>query len=557
MSAPNRPPITLARLSRPHPGLRLPDRRQPAPQRRHGRPRHRPARCCGPSPTPTSPPRRRTRPSATSSSSKPPTRFDSSHSVRPFFSRSSALLPTTDPANTAAPSAPRYLRRRHRPRRPATVRQPTRGRRSHHHRPRSRAPSQPLTRRLHPDRRIPPPVRSSRHPPAGHRSLRLSSLASLSLSAPSEANFGAATAFLLFPDWCAQCIRMGPQFTPLSSASVNTTSTSTLFSPRQPHLPRPHRACQKPRPISPKPPVSFPASAASAAPPDQSQSPPNPSRTPPRHPNPRRLQRHPHALRRHRLPFPHRHRPQGHHPFPASQLRKTSSSPAACRSGHQPRHRAVAGALHQIARIPTGLILLSSTFIICNEPEHLHGKRRQQSSSPRQRRQRPRDSLHRRRHDRRQLLPRHRRPRKRTSRATGRTRPSGTTSSPSSAPPRSSATTSRRVRSSSSKARSRPAPGTTRNPARRSTAPRSSSTNSPSSAAARGAVKAAARRLLQVQHRQLRPAHSGQPAGLRRPASPTTTSRSSSNPFDFKAPIPMQFHRKESALLRSRRIVQT
>lgn len=29
-----------------------------------------------------------------------------------------------------------------------------------------------------------------------------------------EVHFGAATAFLLFPDWCAQCIRMGAQFMP-------------------------------------------------------------------------------------------------------------------------------------------------------------------------------------------------------------------------------------------------------------------------------------------------------------------------------------------------------
>ena len=29
-----------------------------------------------------------------------------------------------------------------------------------------------------------------------------------------EVHFGAATAFLLFPDWCAQCIRMGSQFMP-------------------------------------------------------------------------------------------------------------------------------------------------------------------------------------------------------------------------------------------------------------------------------------------------------------------------------------------------------
>lgn len=63
---------------------------------------------------------------------------------------------------------------------------------------------------------------------------------------------------------------------------------------------------------------------------------------------------------------------------------------------------------------------------------------------------------------------------RKTSLVTGPTAPSGTTWSPSSGPRRSCAITSRKDRSSMSKARSRPARGTTRIPARRSIARRSS-----------------------------------------------------------------------------------
>ena len=133
------------------------------------------------------------------------------------------------------------------------------------------------------------------------------------------------------------------------------------------------------------------------------------------------------------------------------------------------------------------------------------------------------------RHDDRQLHPRDRRPRRRTPRATGPTRPSGTTWSPSSAPPRSFATTSRRAPRSSSKARSRPAPGTTRSPAPSVTRPRSSSTNSACLASRAAVAKAAA-----ATHD--RPASSSAGAHpLLRPTTPTRASPTTTSPSRLPA----------------------
>ncbi|HEY6413211.1 MAG TPA: hypothetical protein VIX42_05965 [Edaphobacter sp.] len=89
-----------------------------------------------------------------------------------------------------------------------------------------------------------------------------------------EANFGAASAFLLFPDWCSQCVRMGPQFTTalfrIGQYDVRFYALLAQAAPLPPTAPAP----AKTRPTSAKATRFLPSSAASAAAPDPSQAPP-------------------------------------------------------------------------------------------------------------------------------------------------------------------------------------------------------------------------------------------------------------------------------------------
>ncbi|HWW24035.1 MAG TPA: hypothetical protein VNY78_09025 [Edaphobacter sp.] len=86
-----------------------------------------------------------------------------------------------------------------------------------------------------------------------------------------NANFGAASAFLLFPDWCAQCVRMGPQFTTalyrIGQYDVRFYALLAQATPLPPTAPAP----AKPKPTATKANRFLPSSAASAASPDPSQ----------------------------------------------------------------------------------------------------------------------------------------------------------------------------------------------------------------------------------------------------------------------------------------------
>jgi hypothetical protein len=89
-----------------------------------------------------------------------------------------------------------------------------------------------------------------------------------------ETNFGAATALLLFPDWCAQCVRMGPQFmTTLSRINQYDVRFYALLAQATP-FPTPEPTPAKTRPTSAKATRFLPSSAAPAAAPDQSQAQP-------------------------------------------------------------------------------------------------------------------------------------------------------------------------------------------------------------------------------------------------------------------------------------------
>ena len=89
-----------------------------------------------------------------------------------------------------------------------------------------------------------------------------------------DVNFGAASAFLLFPDWCAQCVRMGPQFTTaLYRIGQYDVRFYALLAQATP-LPTAAPAPAKPKLTSTKANRFLDSSAASAAPPDPSQAPP-------------------------------------------------------------------------------------------------------------------------------------------------------------------------------------------------------------------------------------------------------------------------------------------
>lgn len=73
----------------------------------------------------------------------------------------------------------------------------------------------------------------------------------LSASAPRhhiETNAGGATAFLLFPDWCAQCVRMGSQFLP-AMFRINQSDARFFALLAQATPPEPAPAPEKSKPI--------------------------------------------------------------------------------------------------------------------------------------------------------------------------------------------------------------------------------------------------------------------------------------------------------------------
>jgi hypothetical protein len=69
-----------------------------------------------------------------------------------------------------------------------------------------------------------------------------------------NASFGAATAFLLFPDWCAQCIRMWPQFVPAHFYAGQKDVRFYAVLAQDTPLPSsiPTQSLSKPRPNSPR-----------------------------------------------------------------------------------------------------------------------------------------------------------------------------------------------------------------------------------------------------------------------------------------------------------------
>jgi hypothetical protein len=90
---------------------------------------------------------------------------------------------------------------------------------------------------------------------------------------PVQTNFGAASAFLLFPDWCAQCVRMGPQFmTALSRTAQYGVHFYALLAQATPP-PTPAPTSQKPKPASTKATHFLPSSAAPTASPDRAKTP--------------------------------------------------------------------------------------------------------------------------------------------------------------------------------------------------------------------------------------------------------------------------------------------
>ena len=88
-----------------------------------------------------------------------------------------------------------------------------------------------------------------------------------------EVHFGAATAFLLFPDWCAQCIRMGSQFMPAlyRIGQYDVHFYALLAQTSAP--PAAARPPQKSRPVSTKSTRFLPSSAALTASPDRPKNP--------------------------------------------------------------------------------------------------------------------------------------------------------------------------------------------------------------------------------------------------------------------------------------------
>jgi hypothetical protein len=86
-----------------------------------------------------------------------------------------------------------------------------------------------------------------------------------------DANFGAASAFLLFPDWCAQCVRMGPQLTTaLYRIGQYDVRFYALLAQATP-LPTAAPAPAKPKPTSTKANRFLASSTASAVSTDPSQ----------------------------------------------------------------------------------------------------------------------------------------------------------------------------------------------------------------------------------------------------------------------------------------------
>ena len=189
-----------------------------------------PAKCCGSFPTPSSLPQVTGETAAISSSPKRPTRFHSSHSVRRFFSRSFALPPPPIPVRTAAPSAPLHLRRRPRPRRPATVRQPTQGRWATITELGAALPST-----LSPNNSIPIASLTARYPLSAHRrpaSLRspIFSMRRLRPTAASKPNPAEPQHFFCFLIGVRSASAWGGSPCQLSSGWANPMPVSTPFS---------------------------------------------------------------------------------------------------------------------------------------------------------------------------------------------------------------------------------------------------------------------------------------------------------------------------------------
>jgi hypothetical protein len=91
----------------------------------------------------------------------------------------------------------------------------------------------------------------------------------LSPTAPPRINpdFGASTILLLFPPWCAQCIRQAPQIAPAISRLGGNVRIYGLLADNPPAAPPPAATPAKPQPASPAKAIHHPTSRESAEPP--------------------------------------------------------------------------------------------------------------------------------------------------------------------------------------------------------------------------------------------------------------------------------------------------